>query len=131
MKTNTATKDLGIWMDHASAHLMEFTADPIQTKVVLSKFTHQAKEESMNKGEGAMHHKEQAEQADYYRELGLIIRGYDKVVLFGPTNAKVELHNTLKDNHLFSEVKFEILPSDKMTQHQEHAFVRDYFSKNN
>lgn len=44
-------KDLGIWMDHTSAHLMEFTTDPMVTKTIESKFTHQEKEQSLGKSE--------------------------------------------------------------------------------
>jgi nitrogenase subunit NifH len=125
----TTTKDLGIWMDHTSANLMEFTADPIETKTIYSKFTHEEKEQTLGKSENLMHNKEQHEQADYYRELGEIIRNYDDVVLFGPTDAKVELYNTLKDDHLFAKIEIEVIQADKMTENQQHAFVRKHFSK--
>src|SRR5476651_994274 len=124
----TTAKDLGIWMDHQTAHLMEFTADPIETKTIDSKFTHEEKEQTLGKSENLMHNKEQHEQADYYRELGEIIRNYDEVVLFGPTDAKVELYNILKDDHLFAKIKFEVIQADKMTENQQHAFVRKHFS---
>jgi nitrogenase subunit NifH len=125
----TIAKDLGIWMDHTSANLMEFTADPIETKTIDSKFTHEEKEQTLGKSENLMHNKEQHEQADYYRELGEIIRNYDEVVLFGPTDAKVELYNTLKDDHLFAKIKIEVIQTDKMTENQQHAFVRKHFSR--
>jgi len=125
----TTAKDLGIWMDHTSANLMEFTADPIETKTIDSKFTHEEKEQTLGKSENLMHNKEQHEQADYYRELGEIIRNYDEVVLFGPTDAKVELYNILKDDHLFAKIKFEVIQADKMTENQQHAFVRKHFSR--
>jgi len=125
----TTAKDLGIWMDHTSANLMEFTADPIETKTIDSKFTHEEKEQTLGKSENLMHNKEQHEQADYYRELGEIIRNYDEVVLFGPTDAKVELYNTLKDDHLFAKIKIEVIQTDKMTENQQHAFVRKHFSR--
>ena len=127
----TTAKDLGIWMDHQTAHLMEFTADPIETKTIDSKFTHEEKEQTLGKSENLMHNKEQHEQADYYRELGEIIRNYDEVVLFGPTDAKVELYNILKDDHLFAKIKFEVIQADKMTENQQHAFVRKHFSGHN
>jgi len=125
----TTAKDLGIWMDHQTAHLMEFTADPIETKTIDSKFTHAEKEQTLGKSESLMHNKEQHEQADYYRELGEIIRNYDDVMLFGPTDAKVELYNSLKDDHLFAKIKIEVIQADKMTENQQHAFVRKHFSK--
>ena len=56
---------LGIWMDHSTAHLIEFTVEPMQTKTIDSKFTHQQKEEAIKLSENLMHHKEQHEQADF------------------------------------------------------------------
>ncbi len=121
---------LGIWMDHSNAHLMEFTTDPIETKTLESKFTHEEKEQSLGKSENLMHNKEQHEQATYYKELGEIIRNYKEVLLFGPTNAKVELFNTLKTDHRFADIKIEVQSADKMTENQQHAFVREHFSIN-
>jgi hypothetical protein len=123
------TKCLGIWMDHSRAHLMEFTKDPILTKTIESTFTHGVKEQSLGKSENLMHHKEQHEQSAYYKQLGDVIKKYEAVVLFGPTEAKSELLNTLKSDHLFAKIKIEVKQSDKMTENQQHAFVREYFSK--
>ena len=125
----TRAKDLGIWMDHSNAHLMEFTTDPIETKTITSQFTNEQKENSLFKGEYQMHDKEQHQQSEYYKRLGETIRNYEWVVLFGPTDAKVELYNILKADHRFAKIKIEIKPADKMTEHQQHAFVKTYFSK--
>lgn len=125
----TIEKSLGIWMDHQDAHIMEFTTDPIETTTVESKFTHQEKEQTLGRSENLMHNKEQHEEADYYKALGEIIRNYNDVVLFGPTDAKVELFNVLRKDHRFAEIVIEIVPTDKMTENQQHAFVREYFSK--
>ncbi|WP_214070147.1 hypothetical protein [Mucilaginibacter sp. dw_454] len=123
------TKDLGIWMDHQTAHLMEFTTDPIQTTTIDSEFTHEEKEQTLSRSENLMHNKEQHEQAAYYKELGELIRGYDEVILFGPTDAKVELFNFLRKDHRFSAIQIEIEQADKMTVNQQHAFVKAHFSK--
>jgi hypothetical protein len=122
-------KSLGIWMDHSHAHLMEFTTDPIQTKTIESKFTHDVKEQSLGKSENLMHNKEQHQQSSYYKQLGEIIKKYEEVILFGPTDAKIELLNILRADHLFEKIKIDVKHADKMTENQEHAFVRKYFSK--
>ncbi len=85
-------------MDHATAHLMEFTT-------ILSTFTHQEKENSLGKSENLMHNKEQHEEADYYKKIGEVIRQYDEVMLFGPIEAKEELLNKLRQDHRFADVK--------------------------
>jgi hypothetical protein len=120
-------KKIGIWMDHAHAHLMEY-ASTIVTRTVTSDSTHEEKEKTLQKGESIMHNKEQQQEFDYYKVLGQAIENYDEVLLFGPTNAKVELLNILKADQNFSKIKIEIRPADKMTENQQHAFVRDYFS---
>ena len=124
----TTEKKLGIWMDHASAHLMEYN-DDITTHIILSESTHAEKEKTLQKGESMMHNKEQQQESAYYKTLGESIKNYDDVLLFGPTNAKVELLNILKADNHFSKIKIETMQTDKMTENQAHAFVRDYFSK--
>jgi nitrogenase subunit NifH len=127
-KIMTTEKKLGIWMDHASAHLMEY-ADPIVTKVVTSNSTHAEKEKTLQKSESMMHNKDQQQESEYYKELGESIKNYDEVLLFGPTKAKDELLNILKKDPGFSKIKIDIKQTDQMTENQEHAFVSDYFSK--
>ena len=122
-------KYLGIWMDHSTAHLMEFTNGHIETKMIESQFTHAEKERSIGKNENLMHHKEQHQQSEYYKKLGEAIKNYEEVLLFGPTSAKAELFNVLRENHHFEKIKIEVKQADKMTENQEHAFVKDHFSK--
>jgi len=126
----TTGKKLGIWMDHASAHLMEYN-DDMTTDIILSESTHAEKEKTLQKGESMMHNKEQQQQAEYYKTLGESIKNYDDVLLFGPTNARIELMNLLKADNHFSKIKIEIMPADKMTENQAQAFVRAYFQKAN
>lgn len=120
---------LGVWMDHTSAHLMEYSTDAIETIIITSDSGHPEKEHEFGRNENIMHNKEQHQLADYYKRLGIIIQNYKEVLLFGATDAKVELLNRLKEDHHFEKIKFEIKTTDKMTENQQHTFVRDYFSK--
>ena len=120
-------RQLGIWMDHSNAYLMEFTNDSILTNRVVSEFSKQGAELNHYKGEKLIHKKEQHLQLDYYKKIGDIIKMYQEVVLFGPTDAKNELLNMVKTDHLFNEIKIEVENSDKMTESQMHTFVRDYY----
>ncbi|MDZ4710667.1 MAG: hypothetical protein SH818_19860 [Saprospiraceae bacterium] len=120
-------KKLGIWMDHASAHLMEFSSGPIKTNVITSRFTSQEKGNSLGKSEHLMHNQEQQMHAEYYKKVGEAIRNYKMVLIFGPTQAKQELVNLLKADHKFSNIQIEVKSADRMTEPQAHAFVRDYF----
>jgi hypothetical protein len=129
IKAMNTGKKLGIWMDHSNAHLIECTMEPLKTHTLESKFTHQEKEHSLGKSENLMHNKEQHQQSEYYKKLEEIIKGYEEVLLFGPTDAKVELFNLVRANHLFEKIKIVVKQADKMTDNQQHAFVRDYFSE--
>jgi len=126
MKTG---KKLGIWMDHSNAHLMEFTNDSIETRIITSKFTHADKMHTLHRSENIMHNKEQHQQSEYYKKLGDAIRNYEEVILFGPTDAKAELFNTLREDHNFAQIKIETQQADKMTENQLHAFVKEHFSR--
>jgi stalled ribosome rescue protein Dom34 len=124
----TTATNLGIWMDHSNAHLMEFTTEPLTTTIISSRFTHREKEHSIGKSENGMHQKEQHEHLDYYKKIGEAIRNYQDVLLFGPTTAKTELFNMLKADHHFEKIRIETKDADKMTQNEQHAFVRKHFS---
>lgn len=115
-------------MDHANAHLIEFPIQTANQKNIQSTFDYTDKIESLTKSEHLMHNKEQHEQKAYYAAIGAEILKHDNVLLFGPTNAKNELLNSLRENHLFNEINIEIKQTDKLTNNQQDAFVNDYFS---
>ena len=123
----TVIKYLGIRMDHSSAHLMELTGEPIEKKIIESKITYLKKIPTADKSEKQLHHKEQDKLSAYYKELGKVIKNYDAILLFGPTGARVELLNLLKADHHFDKIRIDSLPADKMTENQQHAFVKNYF----
>ena len=116
-------------MDHSFARIMEFSTLPMETKTINSKFTQHEKDVSLAKGESHLNTKEQHHQAEYYKELSEVIRNYDDVLLFGQTDAKLELMNILKPNHLFEKINFEVISTDKMTENEQQIFVREHFLK--
>lgn len=95
--------------------------------MIISNLAHQKKEQSLSKNENLIHNKEQQEQAEYYKKLGDVIKNYEAVILFGPTEAKTELYNILKEDQHFSNIKIKVRSTDKMTENQQHAFVKEYF----
>jgi hypothetical protein len=124
MKRN---KQLGIWMDHSNAILFKMIKDSITEELILSDSTQHNEEHSSELHEKMIHTKEQSQQSGYYRKLRDAIVNYEDVILFGPTDAKSELLNLLRTDHLFNDIKIELRNSDKMTKNQMHAFVREYF----
>jgi hypothetical protein len=123
-----STQKVGIWMDHAQANVIAYSNDLMTTRTLDSTFDHQGKEDSLKRSEQLMHNKEQHEEAEYYKKIAAVIQQYDDVLLFGPTDAKLELVNILKADHRFAKIKIEVQPADKMTENEQHAFVRDHFA---
>jgi hypothetical protein len=120
-------KQMGIWMDHTEAFVMELSNDTILENNIASGFTEQEKENSFEKSEKHLHNKEQHYKQSFFKKLSDTIKNYNEVVLFGPTNAKDELFNILKADHHFKNVKIEVKHADKMTENQKHSFVKEYF----
>jgi stalled ribosome rescue protein Dom34 len=124
MKT---AKHLGIYMDHSVAHLMELTNDTIVTSTVESQSTLMDEAYYLRKDEGLMHNIEHYQRSDYFKRLSSVMKDYDEVILFGPTDAKSELYNLLKNDHHFDKIRIEVKPADKMTENQQQAYVKKYF----
>jgi stalled ribosome rescue protein Dom34 len=123
MKT---TKNAGIWMDHSTADLIDLSA--IQNnQAINSKFTFTMKEEALSRSENLMHNKEQQMHDAYYKKIAEEILNYNHVLLFGPTNAKTELHNFLKKDSHFKDIKIEIEATDNMSDNEKTAFVENHF----
>lgn len=116
-------------MDQTNAQLMEMIGGEIITTTIESAFNFQEKLETLQKGEKAMHHKEQQKALAYYNKIAAVIKNYHTVLLVGPSEAKFELINMLKDDHLFDKIKLETKQVDKMTDKQLQAFVKEYFFK--
>jgi hypothetical protein len=120
-------KQLGIWMDHSNAFIMELSPGTLTERTIVSESSLHDEEYSSEKYEKLQHTKEQHQQSVFYGKLKDIIRNYGEVVLFGPTDAKTELSNLIKADHLFSEIRIGIVNSDKLTKNQMHSFVKEYF----
>ncbi len=113
-------------MDHSVANLIDLNA--VENKhSIASKFTFTTKEEALTRSENLMHNKEQQMDEAFYKEIGAEILRYDHVLLFGPTNAKTELHNYLNKDLHFKDIKIDVESEDKMTDNEKVAFVKNHF----
>lgn len=124
----TAQKKLGIWMDHSFAHLMEFTSKHFEIETIESDFSIKEMNKLLSKEKIEVNKKEQKQLYDYYKKIGEIIKNYKRVILFGPTDAKIELFDLLSEDERFIKITFEIKNTDMMTANQQHNFVKEYFS---
>jgi hypothetical protein len=122
-----AKKQMGIWMDHSIAFLMELENDKITENIVEIETPEMEVDYDSGKNEKLKNSKAQQYKSNYYKKLSDSIKTHQEVVLFGPTDAKNELFNKLKSEHLLGNIIIEMQLSDKMTAIQMHEFVREYF----
>ena len=122
-----SAKQLGIWMDHSSANIFELLYDTVILKALESTPAFPEQVENLRLDESQMQNKEQKQYADFYKKLSYIINDYSEVLLFGPTDAKSELFNVLKNNRQFEKIRISVQPTDNMTDKQQKAFVKDFF----
>ena len=126
MKTR---KQLGIWMDHSVAHLMEFENSTIESETIEADSFNRDDEGINWKDEILIRNKEQNNLSGYFDKLIYIIKDFDEVLLFGPTEAKSELFNQIDDMHHLDLIKITLKTTDKMTENQRQAFVREFFAE--
>jgi stalled ribosome rescue protein Dom34 len=124
-----ATKRVGIWMDHSVARLMEYTTEAYKVEVIESNASHLDTQDGLQHSESLLHNKENQTLKAYYKSLINVIKEYDEVVLFGPTNAKTELYHLIREEHRYDAIKIETKTADKMSYEEQHAFIQDYFKK--
>lgn len=124
-----AKKRLGIWMDHNNAHLMEYNIENFQVNTIKAESKETEKQSDVKHTEKGIHNKESQTLQAYYKNLMEVIKNYDEVLLFGPTSAKTELYNLIKKDHRFDKLFIETKSGEKMSFNEQHAFIKDYFSK--
>lgn len=121
-------KKLGIWMDHSTAHIIEFKNNAIVSNTIES-LSVQGEKQNFGKDESLKHNTEQDQLSEFFKRLSAIIKDYSEVIIFGPTNAKTELYNLLKEERHFNNIKIDIETTDNLTENQMHAFVKEHFEK--
>jgi hypothetical protein len=126
MKT---TKRLGIWMDHSIAHLMELKNNNIESEIIVAQSIIHEDIEINWKDESSIQNKVQYNLSHYFKKLIDVIKDFDELLLFGPTNAKNELFNLIDNIHNMDMIKITIRTTDKMPEDQQKTFVRDFFIK--
>jgi len=120
-------KQLGIWMDHSIANLIELSNDKMVKRTVKLIPAFPGQIENLRLDESLMNNKVHDHLSDFYQKLSDVIKKFDEVLLYGPTQAKSELFNLLKENIDFDRIKIDVQPADNMTDNQQEAFVKKYF----
>lgn len=115
-------------MDYSTANLIEFNLDSYEIKSIDSGFPDQETNKNFNKNESLINHIEKQQLINFFKRIAEQIKGYNELVLFGSTDAKVEFFAVLKEEEPFKKIKIEIKNTDKMIDNQKKHFVKSYFS---
>jgi hypothetical protein len=81
------------------------------------------------RSESLMRNKRQQMNGKLYENIGNQIIRYNHVLLFGPTNAKIELRNYLNKGLHFKSIKIDMEASDNITDNEQVTFVKNHFEK--
>jgi hypothetical protein len=125
MKTNIK---VAIYMDHYRAEVFEYSERAELIETIESEFNAVEKKKMLLKGESHMHHKEQDLQQKFYEALKKVLVKYDAILLFGTTTAKTELYHILQADHSFVAKEIILKNTDRLTENQKAAFIKDFFS---
>mgnify|MGYP005812194889 CR=1 FL=1 len=143
---NNHSKQVGVWLDYSKAQIIEYKDgiaslvenidSPIETiKRVdgevkdTTRFT--ANTEHTSNNEYRKNNIAQNEQHEYFKLMEAKLAGFDDILIFGPGTAKEQMRNRLRDNKAFSSKWLSIQTSDRMTENQLLAFVRDFYLESN
>jgi UDP-N-acetylglucosamine 2-epimerase len=129
-KKKTNTRKAAIWLDHLHAHLLKFKDDKINIETVESGLETRVR----YKGETAIgtklgnkrttnneyhkHRKEENQLKEYYKQLSATIKKYDTIFLFGPTTAKNELLNYVREKEKLNGKTFIVDSAEELSFNQ-------------
>jgi hypothetical protein len=140
-----STNHVGVWLDH---HLAHFIYPKGNGKYAIETMESPHDRHPREEGKGSddssyrtflgnrasnneyrKHNIENDQLHDYYRELKTVLDKYDEVLVFGPTTAGNELFNLMLTDKGYDGKKLWLEKTDKMTENQLKAYVKEYFTK--
>lgn len=123
------TNQLGLWMDDSVAYLMQFTTKPFEIQTIVSEFLIEEKKSTLFKSKESISSFKAITLNKHFNKIGKEILKYEKIILFGPSEAKFNFFDFLSEDERFLKLKIEIKDADKMNVNQQHDFINEYFGK--
>lgn len=127
---------IGVWLDHRQAVVVHLSTGEPLVQVVLSEIEPKAQtsETGSNEPYGAQHavsgHRDRRYAKhvhDYYLKVMDALGSAEQVLLLGPGEAKQELLTELKESARFKNAHCAVQATDKLTQPQIVALVKEHF----
>jgi stalled ribosome rescue protein Dom34 len=66
----------------------------------------------------------------HFNKIGKELLKYERIILFGPSTAKLDFFDFLSEDERFLKLKIIINDADKMNVNQQHEFIKEYFEQN-
>jgi hypothetical protein len=112
-------KQLGMWMDHSVAYLMEYTTKPFEIQTVICELPAE-ENELLNSIKKYILRKNRD-------QIGQILLKYKKIVLFLPDEPKINFFDFLSEDERFFKLKVEIQDIDEKFNNQQHRCIKRHF----
>jgi hypothetical protein len=122
--------DVGVWIDHKKAVIVSISAGEMTTKTLESDVgphPHYAGSQE-DGGEQKYEERHNLRLDQYYDEVISQLGQPDALLLFGPGEAKLQLRDRLGRSKVLSETIVTIESTDKMTNPQIIAKVKEHYS---
>jgi stalled ribosome rescue protein Dom34 len=134
MKTSNINTEerAGVWMDHHIAHVVYRNDDGNYAITTIEPDEAKHHSPSKKKTTASEHNrnaKQQQELKGFFKTLQTEIKGFDHILLCGPTTAKSEFHHHLKTARGFSGKRISEMSADTMTDRQLLAFMKKNLGK--
>jgi hypothetical protein len=132
---------VGLWIDHRKAVIVVLTDEAEEIRLIISKVEKQPGrlggirsktpyESQLVRADDSRQRKLTGHLNIYYDAVIACVRDAESILIFGPGEAKGELKKRLERNKLGGRI-VGIDTTDKMTDRQIAAKVRQYFQENN
>ena len=118
-------RKMAIWMDYSKAHIIEFTDKAREIDIIEIHKNQNTYDQNPH-----LNHQNQVGEENrkaFFKKLSHCMEGYDKVLLFGPTQAKNELSNLWQENKKNTLKDMDVITTGRLSEHQRCRFVNNYF----
>ena len=137
-------KQVGVWIDHSKAHLIGFKSGQARLLETVDSPFESVKRiegegrdmarfspnpEHYSNNEYKKHHIAQHEINEYLRMMEEKLVNFEDILLFGPGTMKERMKNRLREKKAFDGKWLSVEPSDKLTENQLLAYVRNFYTK--
>ncbi|MEZ7504547.1 hypothetical protein [Flavobacterium sp. Arc2] len=123
------TNQLGLWMDDTVAYLVQFTTKPFTIQTIVREFHTEDKKSNLIKKILLLSSYKETGLNKHYNKIGKELLKYEKIILFGPSEAKLYFFDFLNKDERFLNLKIEVKDADKMSVNEQHEFIKEYFGK--